>query len=242
MPSEEDAEPMLDAMQQYLDHHYSTYVKLHFHLEPNNPKVKLCKDMMVTWGPEDELNVAIYMRSCQFNITTFLCKVPVDTYFHLYGLPTKLEDMFDTTFQLHLHEGRHLLRGLKKSHIILKDSSWCLHAFSQSDTLMCHESAASDFPPVGRRDWKYDENSTTTMLLTSCDKKQFTCDSGDCISLIKRCDTFPDCTDWSDEDKCDLVNTDSDQHRSIVSAPSVAIQVIAHINVTNIPQINVPSI
>lgn len=37
------------------------------------------------------------------------------------------------------------------------------------------------------------------MTLTTCEEGQFTCDSGDCISIESRCDNAKDCLDSSDE-------------------------------------------
>lgn len=239
MPREEDRKPMLPVLQQYLSHHYSDYVKLHFHLEPDSPSQGKCKDIMITWGPGVDIYMDIYKRSCTLNITTFMCKIPVDTYLKLFGLPAKLEDKLHTKYRLHLRDGYHYLRGIEKSHIFLSGQYWCLHVLNQPEAVMCHESA-TDFPPVGRRNWVYDVNSTVAMVLTSCYEEQFTCDSGDCIDLHKRCDTFPDCEDRSDEDKCNLVRIDYDQRQSMTSVPSISLRIGARINVTNIPQINLP--
>ena len=42
--------------------------------------------------------------------------------------------------------------------------------------------------------------------MTVCSLQEFTCLSdGACISMEKRCDQFPNCNDFSDEDDCSLV-------------------------------------
>ncbi len=48
------------------------------------------------------------------------------------------------------------------------------------------------------------------MTLSNCYPNQYTCDSGDCIDLAKRCDTVTDCKDKSDEVNCYYVQFSSD--------------------------------
>ena len=44
-------------------------------------------------------------------------------------------------------------------------------------------------------------------------KNQYTCWSGQCISLSKRCDKKIDCSDESDEIACQLMLLDDDKYR-----------------------------
>ena len=39
---------------------------------------------------------------------------------------------------------------------------------------------------------------------------EFTCDNGECINKYKRCDDSLDCSDYSDEDFCTVVEVDDD--------------------------------
>lgn len=66
---------------------------------------------------------------------------------------------------------------------------------------------------TGAQTWQFDRdicgtNSLPPMpaLMTVCSLEQFTCLSdGACISMEKRCDQFPNCQDFSDEDNCKVV-------------------------------------
>ena len=40
------------------------------------------------------------------------------------------------------------------------------------------------------------------MKLTGCGDDEFTCDSGDCVEMKKRCNHIPNCQDESDEKGC----------------------------------------
>ena len=42
------------------------------------------------------------------------------------------------------------------------------------------------------------------MCFFQCDDKEFSCNSGSCVSLDKRCDEMEDCSDKSDEINCTL--------------------------------------
>lgn len=68
--------------------------------------------------------------------------------------------------------------------------------------------------PLGRYDWEwYDESCGVSNVrkkrhtFSVCKfGKEYTCDSGECVEMEKRCDTIYDCKDASDEDECRLVN------------------------------------
>ena len=47
-----------------------------------------------------------------------------------------------------------------------------------------------------------------TVKLTGCGRDEFTCDDGQCIDIIERCDQLVDCRDKSDERNCQLLILD----------------------------------
>ena len=67
--------------------------------------------------------------------------------------------------------------------------------------------------PLGRRNWNWFNrrciNSGTqekSLSLSICEHgTEFTCKSGRCIAIEKRCDRISDCKDESDEQDCELV-------------------------------------
>ena len=53
---------------------------------------------------------------------------------------------------------------------------------------------------TGRKNWTNNNNDNIESLtITVCSKQSFTCDSGMCINLTRRCDGYADCDDKSDE-------------------------------------------
>lgn len=74
---------------------------------------------------------------------------------------------------------------------------------------------------VGRRDWKHDKHrkNTTdgvppdaTVTMSVCDSSSFTCNTGHCVPLEKRCNFEADCEDSSDE------STTCDRHKPLPSS------------------------
>jgi len=66
--------------------------------------------------------------------------------------------------------------------------------------------------PLGRHEWLVHEprcgidNQTRNLTISVCDfDREFTCYSGQCVGIEKRCDEREDCLDASDEDECKLV-------------------------------------
>ena len=96
--------------------------------------------------------------------------------------------------------------GYKKSNLTLRNSSWILQ-----DT-GAHASTLADYA-IGRKQWMYIDKSCgmktkvdSSLTLSRCNfGTEFTCDSGQCISMSKRCNKINDCSDKSDEEECNLV-------------------------------------
>ena len=82
--------------------------------------------------------------------------------------------------------------------------------------------------PAGRNIWYVGETSrcngrkeTMSITLSSCQAtEEFTCSSGQCISLFKRCDKIYDCYDKSDEKSCQTFTLVSEYDKEV--PPAVA--------------------
>ena len=85
----------------------------------------------------------------------------------------------------------------------------------------------NDVLPVGKKPWMLPESSCNKgldeeriLLLTSCNKGQFSCDNAQCIDISNRCDGVADCDDLSDEKSCRLVNVDPEKYLKDKTPPS----------------------
>ena len=96
--------------------------------------------------------------------------------------------------------------GYKTSNLTLEGGIWTIQDIGVS-------AKATSANPLGRKDWHYIDRtcgiadpSKTTLTLSSCIfGTEFTCNSGECIEMSKRCNKVSDCKDASDEDGCVLV-------------------------------------
>ena len=97
--------------------------------------------------------------------------------------------------------------GYKTSNMTLQNHTWNLHDAGVAAT------TSSDYP-IGRKRWNYIDRACgmkaeqeTSLTLSKCNfGKEFTCDSGQCVNMTKRCNKIKDCKDGSDEESCNLVN------------------------------------
>ena len=101
--------------------------------------------------------------------------------------------------------------------------------------------------PIGRLEWEWIEKSCTkeeikrNLTFSTCDiHRHFTCDSGTCIKVRKRCDNTIDCADGSDEYDCVEVDIPStyDKLNPPKSENNDSLHVNVSIIIKNINQIN----
>ena len=55
----------------------------------------------------------------------------------------------------------------------------------------------------GKHNWTIFKDKGCKM--SGCKEGKFTCNDGQCVSMVKRCDQFPDCSDESDEMNCEIL-------------------------------------
>ncbi|KAK7073638.1 hypothetical protein SK128_008954 [Halocaridina rubra] len=238
-PKQGQIDSVLNSAVPFFQRGFASYKKMHTHIDTEIEGH--CLDMTLFWEPGIYLKARINIKPCGALSTWFICNKSKQKYLRLKGIPKKMKDRIDGEYQLLVHNGQTKLQGTKKSYIILDEEGWCMYGLGNLDPLLCYPST-SDFPPMGRKVWyQYNDNITTLMVLTSCSEAEFTCDSGQCINLIRRCDTRYDCPDKSDENKCRPIAVHTDQLASLRSVPHPPLRVSAKLSVVNIPIINLES-
>ena len=77
---------------------------------------------------------------------------------------------------------------------------------------------------IGKHEWTISNDSVlcnqgrpynTKLKLTGCDVEEFTCDDGQCITMLGRCNQVPDCRDKSDEMGCRLIRFERSYNKNI---------------------------
>ena len=56
---------------------------------------------------------------------------------------------------------------------------------------------------------------TIELKMTACQKGNFTCDDGQCVSMDKRCDQLPNCRDKSDEKDCKIMILEKSYNKNV---------------------------
>ena len=77
---------------------------------------------------------------------------------------------------------------------------------------------------LGKHSWSVDGDSKechsgkpykTVLKLTGCKEGYFTCNDGQCVRMVERCNQVPDCRDKSDEKGCQLIIIEGDYNKNI---------------------------
>ena len=123
-------------------------------------------------------------------------------------------------------------------------------------TAFFNTSASTDARPdtfiLGKHTWSISGDSedchsgqpyTTELKLTGCKEGSFTCDDGQCIKMVERCNQVPDCRDESDEDGCQLIVFKNNYNKNIppieqtVDSGSIPAQVSISITLMKVVEI-----
>ena len=142
-----------------------------------------------------------------------ICKISGNPIFTINGVCDWNE--FDFNYYLVTNENNTIdyYEGYKVSNIVKKNNSWEFFSKRGRNTNAKIHQYIGDYP-VGRTDWKvYDpmcgieKMETKKLSMSRCKFGfEFTCNSGNCIALEKRCDQIKDCEDGSDELNCNLIH------------------------------------
>ena len=149
-----------------------------------------------------------------------ICRVHRQPVFTLKGICyTSIIDwnyypIIDATHQIKSYEGYK-----KKSSILLnkKSQKWEIQispAYSEKKfEAQLSTNTFADIYPIGRKRWLVTEpncgldHSSHSFAISVCNFPfEFTCDSGECVEINKRCDGRKDCNDGSDEERCLLIS------------------------------------
>ena len=150
--------------------------------------------------------------NCMHHKLCFVCLFEQEPVFTLRGL-TCLASYYDFLFYLSPSAKGIEFMGYKDSMIWEENLNWRLGwdtngQYGNSSELLSH--------PIGRHSWHIsnklcqDKNTIQALTFSSCNfRKDFTCDSGQCVDVHKQCDQHNDCTDASDEVDCISIVTEA---------------------------------
>ena len=112
-------------------------------------------------------------------------------------------------------------------------------------TAFFNTSASTDAKPntfiLGKHSWSIGGDSeechsgqpyTTKLKLTGCKEGDFTCNDGQCVRMVERCNQVPDCRDESDENGCQLIVFKDNYNKNIPPIGQTAKGVPANVSIS----------
>ena len=137
-------------------------------------------------------------------------------------------------------------RGIVRSHIFFnctreeecETGKWILQSLIRPEMML---ELANDGLPIGRQKWnpikgkticEHQNGNSILLTFSQCYPGKFSCDSGQCIPLEKRCNIKFNCKDKSDENNCAGIKTGNEYSREKMPVSLSAEPTIIYINVS----------
>jgi hypothetical protein len=179
-----------------------------------------------------------------------ICKIIGTPTFTIKGLDYNypvINDWVDWNYYLHTGNSNEVqyFEGYKNTKIIPHNGTWLIQE-KNGEVPERIELRDLQNDPVGRNVWKayYSNNmfNEKSLSLSSCHyNDEFTCNTGQCIPQLSRCNHVIDCDDGSDEEECLLVDIPGPYQLSM--APKLdqetksKISIITRVNILSIDSI-----
>ena len=151
-----------------------------------------------------------FTRTCTTLELCTICSFTKTPVFTLKGV-CSVESQLDWNYYFITNESNQIVgyEGFVNSKLTVKNGIWSL----QDDGAFADTEAPFDYP-IGRKMWNYADRVCgiksaiqKSLTLSTCYfGEEFSCNSGQCIDMSKRCNKISECADESDEEGCDLVN------------------------------------
>ena len=151
---------------------------------------------------------------CDSPTNACMCAHKPESYLELRGLClNSAVDRYYKPISDSMDSRKLRLQGLKQTSLTYDEEEeiWLLEVTDSNVTGRSRASHASF--TMGKHNWtiKGDKGCNggkpyvTELKISGCQKGNFTCNDGQCVSMDQRCNQLPDCRDKSDERNCDVL-------------------------------------
>ncbi|MPC48263.1 hypothetical protein E2C01_042031 [Portunus trituberculatus] len=166
------------------------------HYDPHSPNASC---LMITQYLQS--NASLIPWSCNDESSCICCYVPRNTRVRMTSGDQLMEQMF-YFIQPSVAGQKVILEGEKTLHVAWKNSSSVAVMTKNREVVFRQQPATNHY--MGRSLWSATSGGNLNISFSVCKKDQFSCSTGECVSILKRCDGVPaDCSDNSDEAMCE---------------------------------------
>ena len=145
----------------------------------------------------------IHFITCVRRLACSLCIAPIER-FTLYGHSGEYFNYVYYLFSDKLGSARWV--GVQGSTIYRENKTWVLRSNEHTTSL----STSGVSLPIGRRTWLWSSKvpgfaDSMELTFTVCRTSEFSCEDGQCVPIVQRCDDIVHCRDLSDERRCNVI-------------------------------------